>query len=171
MVAISHMYRTVKSLKPAKAIMFVGFGEEEKGLAGSRAMVGQIASDQATEYCAMINIDSLGNAMPQAFDNVSSSSLVDVAARVAQGLKIPFAHVESPIAFTDSLPFVSKGIPAITLVGMTSEWPKILHTVNDTSDRIDPKSVYAGYRVGLSLLAAIDRAPCQAFRQSPAAER
>jgi hypothetical protein len=169
MVAIAHIYRTVKSLKPSKTIVFVGFGEEEKGLVGSRAMADQIASDRAAEYCAMINIDSLGNGMPQAFDNMSSRTLVDLAARVAQVLNVPFAHVESPVAFADSLPFVSKGIPAITLVGMTSEWPQILHTVRDTSDKIDPQSVHAGYRVGLSLLAAIDRAPCQAFRQRPRA--
>ena len=163
-VAIGHMYRTVKGLKPSKTMVFVGFDEEEKGLVGSRAMVDQIASDQAAEYCAMINIDSLGNAMPQAFDNMSSGTLVDAAVRAAQDLNIPFARVTSPVAFADSLPFVSKGIPAITLVGMTPEWPKLLHTINDTSDTIDPRSVYAGYRVGLSLLAAVDRAPCQAFR-------
>jgi len=54
---------------------------------------------------------------------------------------------------------------------MTSDWPKVLHSVNDVSDKIDPQSVYAGYRVGLSLLAAIDQAPCQAFRQSAAVPR
>jgi hypothetical protein len=164
MVAIGHIYRTIKSLKPSKTIVFVGFGEEEKGLVGSRAMVGRIGNDQATEYCAMINIDSLGNAMPQAFTNMSSRTLVDVVARVAQDLDVPFGRVESSIAFADSAPFISKGIPAITLVGMTSEAPKILHTVNDTSDKIDPQRVYEGYRVGLSLLATADRAPCQAFR-------
>jgi Zn-dependent M28 family amino/carboxypeptidase len=169
MVAIAHMYRAIKSLKPSKTLVFVGFGEEEKGLVGSRAMVDQIANDRATEYCAMINIDSLGNAKPQAFDNMSSGTLVDVAARVAQDLNVPFARIESPTALADSLPFISKGIPAITLVGMTSDWPKILHTINDTADKIDPQSVYAGSRVGLSLLAAIDRAPCQAFRSSAAA--
>ena len=140
MVAIGHMYRTIKRLKPSKTIVFVGFGEEEKGLVGSRAMVDQIANNQATEYCAMINIDSLGNAMPQAFTNMSSGTLVDLADRVAQDLNVPFARVESPVAFADSLPFISKGIPAITLVGMTSEWPKILHTVNDTSDKISRRA-------------------------------
>jgi Zn-dependent M28 family amino/carboxypeptidase len=145
-------------------MVFVGFGEEEKGLVGSKAMADQIASDRAAEYCAMINIDSLGNAMPQAFSSMSSRTLVDSAARAAQVVNVPFAQVESPVAFADSLPFMSKGIPAITVVGMTSEWPTILHSMNDTADKIDPQSVHAGYRVGLSLLAAIDRAPCHAFR-------
>lgn len=163
-VAIGHMYLTIKSLKPSKTIVFVGFGEEEKGLVGSRAMVNQISSDQATEYCAMINMDSLGNAMPQAFDDISSGTLVEAAARAAKDLNVPFARVTSPGTFSDSLPFIAKGIPAITLVGMTSEWPKILHSINDTADKIDPQSVYAGYRVALSLLGAIDRAPCHAFR-------
>ena len=44
MVAIGHMYRTIKSLKPSKTIVFVGFGKEENGLVGSRAMVDQIAT-------------------------------------------------------------------------------------------------------------------------------
>jgi Zn-dependent M28 family amino/carboxypeptidase len=164
MVAIAHMYGTVKNLQPSKTMVFVGFGEEEKGLVGSKAMADQIASDRAAEYCAMINIDSLGNAMPQAFSNMSSQTLVDSAARAAQVVNVPFARVESPVAFADSLPFMSKGIPAITVVGMTSEWPKILHSMNDTADKIEPQSVHAGYRVALSLLAVTDRAPCHAFR-------
>jgi Zn-dependent M28 family amino/carboxypeptidase len=75
LVAIAHMYRTVTSLRPSKTIMFVGFGEEEQGLVGSRAMADQIASDQAAEYCATINIDSLGNAMPQRARRKASISL------------------------------------------------------------------------------------------------
>src|SRR5688572_14714573 len=65
-VALAHMYRTVARFPTEKTIVFVGFGNEEKGLLGSKGMVAAIAQDQLPQYCAMINLDSFGLAMPSA---------------------------------------------------------------------------------------------------------
>ncbi|MEP7341914.1 MAG: M20/M25/M40 family metallo-hydrolase [Acidobacteriota bacterium] len=164
-VAITHIYRTMKTLKPNRTLIFVGFGEEEKGLVGSRAMVDKIKKEQVAEYCAMINIDSLGVAMPQAADNMSSKKLLDVTAEIAKEMGMPFAHAGIPNAGADSMTFVAKKIPAITIHGLTNDWPKILHSSNDKPEKVNRQSVYLGYRLALALLAKVDDSPCQAFRE------
>jgi len=59
-VALAHIYRSLKNVSLKTSIVFVAFGREEKGLVGSSAMVNGIKKERAAEYCAMINIDSLG---------------------------------------------------------------------------------------------------------------
>lgn len=163
-VAVGHVYRTMKSLKPNRTIIFVGFGEEEKGLFGSKAMAGKINKEQVAEYCAMINIDSLGRTIPQAADNLSSRKLIDAAAGLAKEMNMQFAHANIQGA-SDSLSFVDKSIPAITLHGLANDWPKFLHSSNDKPLNVNRQSVYLGYRLALSLLAKVDESPCQAFRE------
>ncbi|HEY6401871.1 MAG TPA: M20/M25/M40 family metallo-hydrolase, partial [Blastocatellia bacterium] len=63
-VALAHVYRSVKDLPFKKNVIFVAFGKEEEGLVGSSGMAGGIKKEQAAEYCAMINIDSLGIGVP-----------------------------------------------------------------------------------------------------------
>jgi Iap family predicted aminopeptidase len=164
-VAVAHIYRTVKDLKFAKTVVFVAFGEEEKGLWGSKAMVDKIKKEQTGDYCAMINIDSLGIALPQVADNMSSKNLLDATADIARQMNLPFAHATIPDAGADSMSFVSKKIPAVTIHGMTNDWPKILHSSNDKPEKVNRQSVYLGYRLALALLAKVEESPCQAFRE------
>ncbi|MDQ3011998.1 MAG: M20/M25/M40 family metallo-hydrolase [Acidobacteriota bacterium] len=164
LVAVAHIYRTMKDLKLNKTVIFVGFGEEEKGLWGSRAMADKIKKEEVAEYCAMINIDSLGMAIPQAADNLSSKKLIDVTADLAKEMKMQFAHA-SIQGVSDSMSFASKKIPAITLHGLANDWPKFLHSSNDKPEKVNRQSVYLGYRLALALLAKMDESPCQAFRE------
>ena len=89
--AMSHVDRTLKDLAAKKTLIFVAFGKEEKGLIGSRAMVNAIGKDQPAQYCAMINIDSLGIVAPQVADNLSSKKLAQLAADVAKEMEMPFS--------------------------------------------------------------------------------
>lgn len=162
--ALAHVYRSVREMKLKKTIIFVAFGEEEKGMYGSAAMVDKIKKEQVPEYCAMINIDSLGLAYPQAADNMSSKKMMDFTADLAGKMKVPFAHAAIPGAGADSQPFLSKKIPAITLHGMTNDWPKLLHSSNDKPETVKTESVYLGYRLALALLVEVDESPCQVFR-------
>src|SRR2546423_4457832 len=59
-VAVAHLYSTMQAVAHKKNMIFVAFGNEEKGLLGSRAMADAIPKSQRHQYCAMINIDSLG---------------------------------------------------------------------------------------------------------------
>src|SRR3712207_7015935 len=48
-VALSHLYRTLKDVPLKKTLVFVAFGKEEKGLVGSRAMTDAIGKEQRSE--------------------------------------------------------------------------------------------------------------------------
>jgi Zn-dependent M28 family amino/carboxypeptidase len=164
-VALAHVYRAVKDLPLKKNIVFAAFGEEEKGLVGSSGMAGTIKKEQVAEYCAMINVDSLGLGAPQTLDNVSSRKLIDFTGALAKEMKITFAHTRVDGASSDSASFISKKVPAVTIHSLNDDWRKILHTGNDQSSKINHESVYAGYRVALALLVRVGEAGCQEFRE------
>jgi Iap family predicted aminopeptidase len=163
--ALAHIYRSVKDLPLKKNIIFAAFGREEEGLIGSSGMAGGIKKEQAPEYCAMINIDSLGLGAPQTLDNVSSKKLIDFTGALAKEMKVPFAHTRVDGASSDSASFIDKKIPAVTIHSLTNDWRKILHTGNDQPSKVNHESVYVGYRVALALLVRIDAAGCQEFRE------
>lgn len=164
-VAVAHVYRTVKDLPLKKNVIFAAFGEEEKGLVGSSAMVGAIKKEQIAEYCAMINIDTLGMGVPATLDNVSSKSLIDFTGAVAEKINAPLAHARLNGASSDSASFIKKKIPAVTIHTISGDWRRILHTGNDQPSKINHDSVYMGYRVALALLLRVDDTDCRAFRE------
>lgn len=164
-VALAHIYRAVKGLPLKKNVVFVAFGKEEEGLVGSSAMAGGIKKEQAAEYCAMINIDTLGMGAPATLDNVSSKKLIDGAVALAKEMNVPFTHVRINGASSDSASFIGKKIPAVTIHALSDDWRKILHSSNDQPSKINHESVYVGYRVALALLFRVDSADCQAFRE------
>jgi acetylornithine deacetylase/succinyl-diaminopimelate desuccinylase-like protein len=163
-VAIAHLYSSLKDVPLSKTILFVAFGKEELGLVGSHAMAEAIPKDQRRLYCEMINIDSFGLAAPQVGDNMSSEKLASFVVNLAKEMKVPFSHASIPGAGADSMPFMEKKIPAVTLHGLSNAWPKILHTGNDQSSRINPVSVYLGYRLSLALVVRLDSSACDAYR-------
>lgn len=163
-VAIAHLYRTLRNVSLRKTLVFVAFGREEQGLVGSRAMVKAIDPEQAAGYCAMVNIDSLGLAAPQVADNMSSPALGRLAAELAGKMEIPFGHAGIGRANSDSSSFVAAGIPAVTIHGLSNNWPKILHGPRDQPGKVNPTSVYLGYRLALAMVAQIDQASCVAYR-------
>lgn len=163
-VTLSHVYRTLKDIPLKKTLVIVAFGKEEKGLIGSRAMVNAIDKDKVGEYCAMINIDSLGLSPPQVADNMSSQKLGKFTEDVAKDMKMPFGRASIPGASSDSVPFVEKNIPAVTIHGMNNDWPKILHTGNDQASKVNPLSVYLAYRLVLAMVVTIDGQPCTAYK-------
>lgn len=163
-VAVAHLYRSLKDVPLKKTILFVAFGKEEKGLIGSHAMVNAIAKDQLAQYCEMVNIDSLGLTAPQVADNMSSKKLTEYTASLAKDMEMPFAHATIAGADSDSSSFIEKKIPALTLHGMTREWPSILHTRNDRTSKMDTNSVYLGYRLALALVVRLDGLPCGEYR-------
>lgn len=163
-VVLARLYATVKDAPLRKTLVFVAFGEEERGLVGSRAMAKAIPKEEAAQYCAMINLDSFGLSAPQALDNASSKKLVALAETTAREMRMPFAHARVEGANSDSASFVEKKIPALTLHGLNNDWQKILHGSDDKPAKVNPASVYLGYRLALSLLARLDPAACDAHR-------
>jgi hypothetical protein len=90
--------------------------------------------------------------------------LMDLAKTAAGELKIPFYTVPIMQGDADSSSFKAKGIPAVTLSGVSNDWQSILHTSNDQATKVVPLSVYLGYRLALSMWNAIDQASCSAYR-------
>jgi Zn-dependent M28 family amino/carboxypeptidase len=163
-VLLAQLYRTLRAVKTKKTILFIAFGQEEKGLVGSRAMTDSIKKDQAPQYCAMVNFDSFGLAAPQAADNMSTWKLEKMVIDTAKELKISFQHANIPGADADSTPFVRRGIPAVTIHGLSNDWPRILHSDSDQVSKINPFSLYLAYRLGLAVILKLDSLPCDAFR-------
>lgn len=163
-VALSHLYRTLKDVPLKKTLVFIAFGKEEIGLIGSRAMTRALSKEQAAGYCAMINIDSLGLTSPQVADNMSSRKLAEFVGELANEMKIPFAHAIVKRGDSDSSAFVAKQIPAVTIHGMNSDWRSVLHTEHDQASRVHPTSVYLGYKLALELIVRLDQSLCTAYR-------
>lgn len=163
-VTLAHLYKSLKDVPLKKTILFVAFGKEEKGLVGSHAMVDAIGKAQVDQYCEMINIDSFGLAAPQVADNMSSKRLSTFTAELAKGMKIPFNHASIEGADADSSSFLGKKIPAITLHGLNNDWASILHSRNDQASKVNPVSVYLGYRLALALVVRLDGSPCGEYK-------
>lgn len=163
-VALTHLYRTLKNIPLRKTLVFVAFGREEKGLIGSRAMTRNIDASQVGQYCAMINIDSLGLGPPQVADNMSSKALARLTGEIASEMEIPFAHASIGRANSDSSSFVAKKIPAVTIHGLDNDWSTILHSKHDQAAKVNPASVYLGYRLALAMIVKLDASACDAYR-------
>ena len=163
-VTLAHLYATLKDIRLRKTVIFVAFGKEEKGLVGSHAMVEAIDKAQLAQYCAMVNIDSLGLSAPQVLDNASSKKLRDLAAGLAKEMDIPFSYASVAVADADSSSFIKRKIPALTIHGLNNDWASILHSRNDQLAKVNPISVYLGYRLALALVGRLDAASCAEFR-------
>ena len=164
-VALTHLYRTLRDIPLQKTLVFVAFGREEKGLVGSRAMTRNIDKTQVAEYCAMINIDSLGLGPPQVADNMSSKKLARFTGELAKEMEIPFGHASIGRADSDSSSFVAKKIPAVTIHGLNNDWSTILHSKHDQAAKVNAASVYLGYRLALAMVVRLDASACDAYRQ------
>ena len=163
-VGIAHLFRSLKSYPAKRSVLFVAFGKEEGGLVGSRAMADAIAIEQLPQYCEMINIDSLGLGAPQVADNMSHGKLSAFTAKLANDMGMPFGQATIPGADSDSSSFLRRSIPSLTIHGLTEEWPKILHSKNDQAAKVNPLSVYLGYRLALALVYRLDNLPCKEFK-------
>lgn len=161
-VAVAHLYRTLKDHPTEKSILFVAFGREEEGLVGSKAMVKVLSEEARAEYCAMINFDSLGMGRPQAARNLSSASLMKLTGEVAEQMKIPYAEGRIN-GDSDSSAFKAKGIPAITIHGLAAGYEQVIHTGNDQRSKVLKESVYLGYALGVGLLVSMDSQACGAL--------
>lgn len=163
-VAIAHIYRTIRDVPLKKSVLFVAFGREEEGLIGSREMVRAIDKEQLGRYCAMINIDSLGLGIPQAETGISSKKLVARAAELAKRMQMPFQQGTIRDGDTDSSSFLERKIPAIALHGLSNEWQKVLHSHDDKVSKVNQMSVFMGYRLALGLFGEVENSACDAFR-------
>jgi len=163
-VTIAHIFRSLKDLQLDKNLIFIAFGKEELGLLGSKAIAKTIKKEEVERYCAMVNIDSLGMAVPQVMINLSSSLLISRVVDLAQRMKIPFNKVTIN-GEADSLSYINKKIPALTIGAVADGWEKVLHSDKDQLTNVNQTSVYLGYRVALSLVIELSNLACEISRK------
>jgi hypothetical protein len=164
-VLLAHVYKALCKLRSKRTILFVAFDGEEEGLKGSKIMVKQIAKTERALYCAMVDLDSFGFAMPQVLENVTTAKLLKYVRDVAAKYNVPFASESlAGVADADSSSFISARIPAVMLHGLSTDGLRIIHTQHDTPNLIQPASMYAGYILALDLVAQLDECDCGAFR-------
>ena len=164
-VAIAHLYGTLRNVETSKTFKFVAFDKEEAGLIGSHNFVSGIAKADRASICSMVNIDSFGFTMPWVMENTSDAPMINVAKELWKKMNLELASAFIPGADADSTSFKRAGIPAITFVGLSQNWGDFLHTRNDQVKNINMNSVHAGYRIVLPFLAEIDKPACGAFRK------
>lgn len=131
-------------------------------------MVKAIKKEEVEQHCAMVNIDSLGMAAPQVLVNLSSSTLVSRVVDLAQRMKVPFNKVSIDGAAADSISFIGRKIPAITISAMGDGWEKVLHTDKDRLTSVNQTSVYLGYRLALALVVELSDLSCEVSRKDAA---
>lgn len=161
---IAHIFKSIRQIETEKSYIFVAFDQEEKGLLGSDEMAKAIPKEDRRRYCAMINFDSFGFAVPMSLQNASSSKMFSVAKKLAKENKFDLPNVLIEGADSDSTSFKKRDIPAITLSGLNTNWKNYLHSKNDQLKEINMASVYLGYRFGLMFTAKIDSTVCSELR-------
>jgi len=163
-VAMAHIYQTFRQILTNKSILFTAFGKEEVGRLGSKAMTDSIEKSQRLRYCAMVNLDSLGMGPPQVIESISSKKLTLRVSDLAAQMHVPFARQPLYGPDSDSSSFRDRGIPAITIHGLSGEIFQLIHTPNDQPAAVKAERVHLAYRLALALVANIDDCKCDEFR-------
>lgn len=161
---LAHAFKTLRTFDTKKSYIFVAFDQEELGLRGSKQMLKEMPETEFAKICSMVNFDSFGQGYPMALRNASSSKMLKLAEELGDEAKLKFKSVEIAGASSDSESFRIKGIPAITLSGLSGDWQNILHSSSDKIEKVNSDSVYLGYRFGLMLLSRLDAADCRDFK-------
>jgi aminopeptidase YwaD len=134
---------------------FVLFGAEELGLFGSEHFVQSLDEADRQELRAMLNFDMTG--VGESWLLIGSPELVTPAAEAAADVGIEGEAQEQPGGIgSDHQSFLSAGIPAIWFFRITDN---LLHTPQDTADRVQPESMEEAVTLGLLLLEEIEQAP------------
>lgn len=134
---------------------FVLFGAEELGLFGSDHFVQSLDEAGRQDLRAMLNFDMTG--VGESWLLIGSPQLVALAAQAAAGAGIDAEAQEQPAGLgSDHQSFLSAGIPAIWFFRITDD---LLHTPEDTADRVRPESVEEAVTLGLLLLEELQQAP------------
>ncbi|HET6948094.1 MAG TPA: M20/M25/M40 family metallo-hydrolase [bacterium] len=127
--------RLLARTRPVRTLHFVAFGAEELGLYGSRFY----AQNPPGTIVGMINMDMVGRGPLQVGNSNDDNRLVELAERMAHrlGLRVTRFKLRGSSS-SDHASFESAGIPTAFI--HTGDDP-VIHTPNDTLERVDPALV------------------------------
>jgi len=158
-VLLPSLYQSLESKPRRHRFVFVAFAAEEKGLVGSTSYVKQLSTDEKSAMRAMINLECLGLTPPKIWASRADPHLLTLYAQVANSLNLGVQGVNvDRVGDDDSHPFLSAGIPVLTIHSLTTETLPILHSVRDNLKPIHDDYYYAAYRLAAAYLAFLDGA-------------
>ncbi len=129
---------------------FIAFGAEEEGLLGSQAFLDRLSAEDREAIRFMINLDMV--AVGDAWWLIGSRTLTDRARAIAAGLGVPAEPHELVGASSDHASFIDRRIPAL----MLHRWnDTLLHTPEDTADRVQPEALQTAVRLTIAFLAGL----------------
>jgi acetylornithine deacetylase/succinyl-diaminopimelate desuccinylase-like protein len=148
-------------VKPKRTILFIAFGCEEYGMAGSIYYVSHPAFDLA-RHVAMINLEKLGRSpekplRAQAVGTSAAWAEVIQKASLVTGTQV---NPQMPFIIPDSdhYAFASSGVPAVVFSVAASE---DMHQPTDTAEKIDYAKVAKYSRFGLAVLLELADRPAR----------
>jgi aminopeptidase YwaD len=134
---------------------FVLFGAEELGMLGSHHFVETLDEAERGELRAMLNFDMTG--VGESWLLIGSPELVALAAQAAEGAGIEATPSEQPLGLgSDHQSFLEAGLPAVWVYRVTDN---LLHTPQDTADRVQPNQMEEAATIGLLLLEEVSENP------------
>jgi Zn-dependent M28 family amino/carboxypeptidase len=153
------LYQSLKARPGRHGYVFIAFSGEEEGLYGSRAYVKRLSKEERGQVRAMINLECLGLAPPAVWGSRADKRLLKayIAMVHAVGEQAVIINVDQ-FGDDDSHPFLSAGIPVLTMHSLTPENIGVLHSMRDKVNAIDPQHYYAAYRVATVYLTYLDTA-------------
>ncbi len=154
---LANLHEALSSVPRKHTLVFIGFTDEEKGLAGSRYFVAKQKKEDLARIKAAINIDSIGMGTANVWSKRSDSRLLALLEVLNGALKfdVPWINVDK-VGDSDSHPFAGKKIPVIDFHSLTTETLPALHTPRDTIDAISLDHYEVTHRMLSAYLALLD---------------
>lgn len=159
--ALLEIARAIKrgKIRTGRSLLFIAFGAEEHGMAGSIHYVNHPVSP-LSNHVAMINLEKLGRApeKPLSVSGGASSPAWREALKAAQERTKTQISTGNPYAFPDSdhYPFGAARIPAVILSVNTGV---DAHQPTDTADKIDFARAAEAARCALAMLLQLADQP------------
>lgn len=151
------LFQSLQGTPRKHAFVFIGFADEERGLLGSAYYVKALSKGQVAGTHAMINLDTLGLGPTKVWLTHSDKHLADQLNVVAASMNEPLAVMNADkVGDEDSTSFRKRRIPTLMVHSITQDTLPILHTANDTVQRIDVGAYYDTYRLLARFLAVLD---------------
>jgi Iap family predicted aminopeptidase len=154
------LFESLKGAAHQYTFVFIGFSAEEAGLIGSSHYVNQLSKEQIDSIRAMVDMDTLGLGPTEIWASNSDPDLVQLMARVANGMKLPVSVMNvDGVGTSDGQPFKARKVPIITLHSVTAATLGILHTPDDKFAAIKLSDYYDSYNLIAAYLSMLDSRP------------
>ena len=137
-------------------LVFVGFGDEEIGLAGAEDFFDR-RQREGGALRAMINLECLGAGPPVLWANRSSDRLENIFMRAARAAQTPLRR---QILFgyqTDSFVFARAGIPTLTIHSLSPPLLSLINSPYDTPELLRMRWYRAAFRLLTEAVHLLDQ--------------